>query len=72
MPDHELLTVGEVAELLRISKARVYQLRESGALRPVQFVPGGQLLFSRSAIQQRLEKGLVTVEEDTEKQANVD
>jgi len=50
MPDHELLTKRETAELLRMS-ARTFdaRLKEPGFLTPVRLTPG-RVLFRKSAV----------------------
>ena len=54
-PTHELLTTGEVADYLRVSKCTVYRMLEEGRLRAVRTAPRSQLLFSRTALLEKLE-----------------
>ncbi|MBG6216499.1 excisionase family DNA binding protein [Arthrobacter sp. CAN_A6] len=49
----DLLTVAEVAEVMRVSKMTVYRLLQSGALDGIRF--GRSYRVSESAIQQYLE-----------------
>jgi excisionase family DNA binding protein len=55
----ELLTVAEVAALLRTSPSAIYHRTERGALDYCLVRDGSKLLFRRSALRRRL--GLTTV-----------
>ncbi len=50
----EYLDVREAAQVLRLSRSRVYQLATEGKLKPLQLQPGGRLLFRASDLEQAL------------------
>jgi excisionase family DNA binding protein len=51
--NHDLLTIPEVAEFLRVAERTVYMLTQRGEISP--FKVGGQWRFGRGAIQARVE-----------------
>jgi len=48
------LTIVEAAEVLRLSRSRIYQLATDGIIPSHQITDGGKLLFRRSELEQAL------------------
>ena len=53
-PDSELLTIRACAELMHLSRSRVYVKIKSGQLPSVQLAGRGQILVRRSALESAL------------------
>lgn len=62
----KLYTIGEVAEMLRISKPSVYRLMSSGKLKPVKI--GGRTLFKESELERFVDSLELLNPEDLKKE----
>ena len=64
MPDEELLTTGEAAKLLRVSKSTVLRYIRDGHLPGAIRLPSGYVRVPRSAVEQLLRRGREDIEQD--------
>lgn len=54
MENDKYMTLSEVAELLRLSKPRIYNMAQAGEIPCIQIKARGKRLFSRTAIDEWL------------------